>query len=364
MRRLDSLIVAAGDASSVPAGEALAVDRELFAACITGKLESHPNITIERAEVTTIDESRVHIIATGPLTSDALAAEVGRLTGQSQLFFYDAVAPTIDASTINREIAFPASRYDKGDAAYLNCPFTKDEYQAFYDALLAGRTGAPARARSQSPLLRRLPADRSPGRARPQNAVLRPDEAGRPDRPAHGPPALGLLAASAGEPSGNALLDGRLPDAHEVGRPEARLPADPRPGERRVRPLRRHPPQHLHPVAAGAGRHAPDAGLPERLLRRPDHRRRGLRRVRRHGHPGGPQRRPASARPAAADAAGHDDAGRADELCRPLRRQRLPADELQLGHRAAAAGPHPGQKGKERLLAERALAALADALPA
>ena len=136
MRRLDSLIVAAGDASSVPAGEALAVDRELFAACITGKLESHSNITLERAEVTAIDESRVHIVATGPLTSDTLALEVGRLTGQSQLFFYDAVAPTIDASTINREIAFPASRYDKGDPAYLNCPFTKDEYQAFYDALL------------------------------------------------------------------------------------------------------------------------------------------------------------------------------------------------------------------------------------
>jgi methylenetetrahydrofolate--tRNA-(uracil-5-)-methyltransferase len=136
MRRLDSLIVAAGDISSVPAGEALAVDRELFAACITGKLEGHPNVTIERAEVITIDESRVHIIATGPLTSDTLATEVGRLTGQSQLFFYDAVAPTIDASTINREIAFPASRYDKGDPAYLNCPFTKDEYQTFYDALL------------------------------------------------------------------------------------------------------------------------------------------------------------------------------------------------------------------------------------
>ena len=136
MRRLNSLIVAAGDVSSVPAGEALAVDRELFADCITGKLEGHPNITIERAEVTSIDESRVHIVATGPLTSDALAADVGRLTGQSQLFFYDAVAPTIDASTINREIAFLASRYDKGDAAYLNCPFTKDEYEAFYEALM------------------------------------------------------------------------------------------------------------------------------------------------------------------------------------------------------------------------------------
>jgi len=135
MRRLDSLIVAAGDASCVPAGEALAVDRELFAAHITHRLESHPNVTLARAEVTTIDEDTVHIVATGPLTSDALASEVGRLTGQSQLFFYDAVAPTIDASTINREIAFKASRYDKGDPAYLNCPFTRDEYEAFHDAL-------------------------------------------------------------------------------------------------------------------------------------------------------------------------------------------------------------------------------------
>ena len=82
------------------------------------------------------DEHSVHIVATGPLTSDALAAEVGRLTGQSQLFFYDAVAPTIDASTIDRDKAFMASRYDKGDAAYLNCPFSKAEYEAFYEALL------------------------------------------------------------------------------------------------------------------------------------------------------------------------------------------------------------------------------------
>ena len=136
MRRLDSLIVAAGDISSVPAGEALAVDRSLFAAYITNKLEGHPNITLDRAEVTSIDENSVHIIATGPLTSDDLALDVGRLTGQTQLFFYDAVAPTIDASTIDRDIAFLASRYEKGEAAYLNCPFNKAEYEAFYEALL------------------------------------------------------------------------------------------------------------------------------------------------------------------------------------------------------------------------------------
>ena len=136
MRRLDSLIVAAGDAASVPAGEALAVDRDLFAGYITGKLEGHPNIEIVREEATAIDENAVHIIATGPLTSDALAQRIGELTGQSQLFFYDAVAPTIDASTIDRDKVFTASRYDKGDAAYLNCPFNRAEYEAFYDALL------------------------------------------------------------------------------------------------------------------------------------------------------------------------------------------------------------------------------------
>ncbi len=136
MRRMDSLIVAAADAASVPAGDALAVDRDLFAGYITHKLEGHPNITITREEVPRVDESRPHIIATGPLTSDALAQDVGRLTGTAQLAFYDAVAPTIDAATINRDKVFAASRYDKGDPAYLNCPFTKDEYDVFYNALL------------------------------------------------------------------------------------------------------------------------------------------------------------------------------------------------------------------------------------
>lgn len=136
MRRLGSLIVSAADAANVPAGDALAVDRDIFASEITSRLESHPNIEIVRGEVDCIDENRPHIIATGPLTSDNLAADVGRLTGQSQLYFYDAVAPTIDASTINRDIAFAASRYSQGDDAYLNCPFTRDEYEAFYDALI------------------------------------------------------------------------------------------------------------------------------------------------------------------------------------------------------------------------------------
>lgn len=151
MRRLDSLIIAAADAASVPAGEALAVDRDLFAGYITRRLTGHPNITLVREEVREIDPDRLQIIATGPLTSDALAEQIGRLTGQSQLFFYDAVAPTIDAGSINREIAFLASRYDKGDAAYLNCPFTKAEYEAFYEALMHAELAPLQEHESQVP---------------------------------------------------------------------------------------------------------------------------------------------------------------------------------------------------------------------
>ena len=136
MRRLNSIIMTAAESASVPAGEALAVDRELFAAAITERLESHPNIRLVRQEAVSIDESRVHIVATGPLTSDTLAADIARLTGTSQLSFYDAVAPTIDASTIDREKVFIQSRYDKGDAAYINCPFNREQYEAFYQALL------------------------------------------------------------------------------------------------------------------------------------------------------------------------------------------------------------------------------------
>ena len=144
MRRLDSLIVRCADKSQVPAGEALAVDRTIFADLISQRLESHPNLTVRREEFTGLDaflaedrQDATLIIATGPLTSDTLAAQIGRLTGQDQLSFYDAVAPTIDASTIDDTKVYKASRYDKGDAAYLNCPLDKPEYEAFYAALLA-----------------------------------------------------------------------------------------------------------------------------------------------------------------------------------------------------------------------------------
>ena len=135
MRRLDSLIMKCADDNQVPAGGALAVDREKFSAQITETIKQHPLIEIIYEEVTTVPEDEITIIATGPLTEGAMADYVKQVTSQDDLYFYDAAAPIVTAESINYEKAFWASRYDKGDADYLNCPMTEEEYNRFYDAL-------------------------------------------------------------------------------------------------------------------------------------------------------------------------------------------------------------------------------------
>ena len=134
MRRLGSLLVPCAEACAVEAGGALAVDRDQFSATVTEKICSHPQITVYHEEIAEIPEGDV-IIATGPLTSDALHEPIAALTGKS-LYFYDAAAPIVTGESISMERAFYASRYGKGTADYLNCPMTKDEYLAFYDALI------------------------------------------------------------------------------------------------------------------------------------------------------------------------------------------------------------------------------------
>jgi len=137
MRLLGSLIIAAADAHPVPAGGALAVDRELFAATVTQVLESHPRIRIHRQEVTEIPSGAPVVIATGPLTSDKLAAAIQAFTGEYDLYFYDAAAPIVSADSIDWEKGFWGSRYGRGGSDdYFNCPLTKEEYEAFYDALV------------------------------------------------------------------------------------------------------------------------------------------------------------------------------------------------------------------------------------
>src|SRR5438094_3106387 len=157
MRRLGSLVMRAAEASRVPAGAALAVDRERFAETVTRALVEHPLVTIVREELTAIPastETDPVIVATGPLTSDALSAEIARMIGAEHLYFYDAISPIVLAETIDRNRVFRASRWDRslrsegkrqkvdacgvddGQGDYLNCPLTAEEYARFYDALV------------------------------------------------------------------------------------------------------------------------------------------------------------------------------------------------------------------------------------
>lgn len=137
IRRLGSLIMAAAAEAAVPAGGALAVDRDRFAEGVTRRLESHPNISIYRQEVTRLPAGAT-VLATGPLTSEALAREIAALSGEEYLYFYDAVSPIVEAESIDMDVAYRASRYDRGEQAegdYINCPLTEAEYSAFIAAL-------------------------------------------------------------------------------------------------------------------------------------------------------------------------------------------------------------------------------------
>ena len=135
MRRLDSIIMEAADAHNVPAGGALAVDRETFSSAITEKLTNHPNVEVIREELTAIPEG-LTVIATGPLTSDPLAQAIKRLTDDEGLYFYDAAAPIVEKSSLDMDKIYLKSRYDKGEAAYLNCPMTEEEFYNFYHELI------------------------------------------------------------------------------------------------------------------------------------------------------------------------------------------------------------------------------------
>ncbi len=139
LRRLGSLIIKAADATRVPAGSALAVDREEFSKYITKAIKTHPNIEIISREVISIGEGEPTIIATGPLTSDALAEYIETSLGCGKLHFFDAAAPIVDAASIDMNIAYFGSRYDKGEADYINCPMTREQYDLFYNQLINAR---------------------------------------------------------------------------------------------------------------------------------------------------------------------------------------------------------------------------------
>jgi methylenetetrahydrofolate--tRNA-(uracil-5-)-methyltransferase len=143
MRRAGSLIMQAADLARVPAGGAHAVDREIFGKTITERIKQHPNITVHSEEARALPEA-LAVLATGPLTTDALAQDLARVVGQERLYFYDSIAPILDAESVDREIVFAQSRYGKGEGdEYLNCPLDKEQYYAFVSAIRAGEKVTP-----------------------------------------------------------------------------------------------------------------------------------------------------------------------------------------------------------------------------
>jgi methylenetetrahydrofolate--tRNA-(uracil-5-)-methyltransferase len=143
MRRAGSLLMQIARSCAVPAGHALAVDRAMFSARVTEAISREPLITVRREEVSRIDEQKITVIATGPLTSEAMSQEIARLSagadGTSHLYFYDSISPIAEADSIDMSKVYLAARYDKGSADYINCPMTPEEYSRFYDALLAAQ---------------------------------------------------------------------------------------------------------------------------------------------------------------------------------------------------------------------------------
>ncbi len=140
MRRAGSLMLKIARECAVPAGHALAVDRTTFAARVTETISREPLITIRREEVEKIEEDQITIIATGPLTSDALSQEIARLSGSGHLYFFDSISPIVEADSIDMSKVYLAARYDKGTADYINCPMSKEEYDQFCDALISGQS--------------------------------------------------------------------------------------------------------------------------------------------------------------------------------------------------------------------------------
>ena len=208
LRLLDSLLMRVAATSRVPGGHALTVDRDAFAEEVTRRSRPSHLIEVRREEVKSLPAGQISIIATGPLTSDLLAAEIARLTGTGRLFFYDSISPIVEADSVDRTIAFAASRYGKsldGTDDYLNCPFDRNQYEAFVDALLEAQS-VPAHIGEDAVCYFEacLPIEEIARRGR-ETLALRAHEADGPGGPSNRAPALRGGATAAGEFAGRQL---------------------------------------------------------------------------------------------------------------------------------------------------------------
>ncbi len=278
LRKLGSLILTTADQVRVPAGDALAVDRERFSDEITAKLKTVGGVELVAGEVEQLPEGTV-VIATGPLTSDALTRELERYVGE-KLYFYDSIAPIVSADSIDLSIAFRQSRYGKGGGDdYLNLPMNAEEYYGLREGAPRGGEGGAARVRGAE-VLRGLSPDRGDGRARRRRARVRPDEAGRPAGPAHRQVAARGGPAADGGRARHGLQPGRASRPGSPGRSSG-ASSRPSPGSANAEFLRMG---QIHrntfiDVAAAARARPLAQGRAAAVLRRADHRRRGLRRV-------------------------------------------------------------------------------------
>ena len=337
LRRLGSLILQCADATRVEAGGALAVDRHGFARMVTEQIRSHPHITVVPGEVTEIPEGEV-VIASGPLTSDALAERLQSLLGaDTALHFYDAAAPLVTAESVDMDKAWFGSRYDRGTADYVNCPMTEEEYDAFWKELTTAQE-APVHGFEDKMVFEGcMPVEVMARRGHDTLCYgpLKPRGLKDP-RTGKEPYAVVQLRRHGVQPGG-------LPDPPEIPGAAAGVLHDPRPPRRRVFALRRHAPEYLFELSPAAGPVLPaESGAPA-LLCRPDDRRGGICGVRRLRLSGGGGDRPAPDRQAARRFPPGDRHRRSGAVCVQSLRHDVPAHEYQLRHHAA---PGPSGEGE------------------
>ena len=251
LRRCGSLIMECAEATRVEAGGCLAVDREGFSRMVTEKIRSNPNITLVSEEVTQVPQGPV-IIATGPLTSDALSKAIGEYFGADYLHFFDAAAPLVTAESVDMNLAWWQSRYDRGTPDYVNCAMDKQQYEDFVKALITAQEAEVHGFEDKWVFEGCMPVEvmAETGLGYP---ALRPHEACGADGPQNRGRALRGAAAAAGQRRQECLQSGGLPDPPEVRGAEAGILHDPGAGECGIRPLWGHASEYLPPEPQAAG---------------------------------------------------------------------------------------------------------------